>query len=197
MLEIYNSNQANRALNTYYDFVGNDELGNKELLILTLFAYEGTSSTPYIKRILGADPTSAIDSLCSKGFIRRIKNTGRTNNYEFIYKPQSAEVVSEKAMYVFSNALFNIGKYIKQYKITSWNNLASLVELPLKMNSNGTVDYTLELLSCIGGNKSNKIYNRNKLVKMGVIKKQGTSGEHVYRMNEHAFLLGGIEKELV
>ena len=46
------------------------------------------------------------------------------------------------------------------------------------------------MLNCIGGGKPNKIYNRQKLVKIGAIKGVGSSQTHTYRLNQHAYLLG-------
>ena len=36
MIDFYDSNKANRAINTYLDFVGSEQMENKELLILTM-----------------------------------------------------------------------------------------------------------------------------------------------------------------
>jgi len=36
MIDFYDSNKATRAINTYLDFAGSEEMENKELLILTL-----------------------------------------------------------------------------------------------------------------------------------------------------------------
>ena len=189
MIDFYDSNKANRAINTYLDFVGTDKVENKELLILTLVAYLEKTTQYYIKRVMGVDINSAVRKLADKGYITNERN-GKECSVKINYTPTNSEVFSESIMYVFSNALFNIGKYVKDFKITSWNTLASLVELPLNIGNNGYINYEYDMLNCIGGGKPNKIYNRQKLVKIGAIKGVGSSQTHTYRLNQHAYLLG-------
>ena len=189
MIDFYDSNKANRAINTYLDFVGTDKMENKELLILTLVAYLEKTTQYYIKRVMGVDINSAVRKLADKGYVTNERN-GKECSVKINYTPTNSEVFSESIMYVFSNALFNIGKYVKDFKITSWNTLASLVELPLNIGNNGYVSYDLNTLNCVGGNKANRVYHRTKLIKIGVLKGVGSSQTHTYRLNQHAYLLG-------
>ena len=126
MLEIYNSNCATRAINTFVDFAGTEKLLNKELLVLTLMAYKGTTTIPYLKKILTVGPEREVNNLIEQGYIVIDRAEGRTKYYKVVYKPVSSEVFSEKTMYTFCNALFNLGKYVRDYKLTSWNILASI-----------------------------------------------------------------------
>lgn len=190
MLEFYDSNSANRTINTYLDFAGSERMENKELLVLSIISYLGKTTCFYLSRVLGVSPHIQVNSLAAKGYIK-VEKQGRENHVEINYTPVSAKVYSDKIMYVFMNALFNIGKYTSDYNISSWNVLASIVELPLNIKNNGYVDYEYDLLKCIGGNKTNRSYNRVKLVKMGVIKRVGGSSQaHTYRLNQNAYLLG-------
>ena len=189
MIDFYESNKANRAINTYLDFVGTDKMENKELLILTLIAYLEKTTQYYIKRVMGVDINKAVLELARKGYITNERH-GQECSVIINYTPTNSQVFSDKIMYVFANALFNTGKYVKDYRITSWTTLASIVELPLNIGNNGYVQYDFDLLSCVGGGKPNKIYNRQKLTKIGAIKPVGSTQTHTYRLNQHAYLLG-------
>lgn len=189
MIDFYDSNKANRAINTYLDFAGSGKVETKELLILTLVAYLEKTTQYYIKRVVGADVNTAVRSLADKGYITNERN-GKECSVTINYTPTNSEVFSEDIMYIFANALFNVGKYIKDFKITSWSTIASIVELSLSAEHNGYVHYDYDLLNCIGGGKANKIYNRQKLTKIGVIKPIGSTQTHNYRLNQCAYLLG-------
>lgn len=189
MIDFYDSNKANRAINTYLDFVGSDKMENKELLVLTLVAYLEKTTQYYIKRVMGVDINAAVRSLADKGYITNERN-GKECSVRINYTPTNAEVFSDKVMYVFANALFNTGKYVKDYKITSWTTLASLVELPLNIDSKDVIHYEYDMLNCVGGGKPNKIYNRQKLTKIGAIRPIGSTQTHNYRLNQYAFLMG-------
>lgn len=190
MLEIYNSNCATRAINTFVDFAGTDKLLNKELLVLTLMAYKGTTTVPYLKKILTVGPDREINKLVEQGYVVIDRAEGRTKYYKVSYKPVSSEVFSESTMYTFCNALFNLGKYVRDYKLTSWNILASMVELPLHLSNTATVNYEPTAMKCISGNKANHLSVRNKLVKYGVIKESRSEGKDNYKLNQKAYFLG-------
>ena len=68
MLERYDSNRANRAINTYIDFA-NSEIENKELLVLTVISYLESTTCYYLKRVLGAAILPQVASLAEKGYI--------------------------------------------------------------------------------------------------------------------------------
>jgi len=189
MIDFYDSNKATRAINTYLDFAGSEEMENKELLILTLVAYLEKTTQYYIKRVVGADVNMIVRKLADKGYITN-ERKGKECSVKINYTPTNSQVFSESIMYVFANALFNIGKYLKDYKITSWTTLASIVELPLSIGNNGFIQYDYDLLSCVGGQKANKIYNRQKLTRIGAIKPVGSTQTHTYRLNQCAYLLG-------
>lgn len=190
MIEFYNSDSATRAANMFLDLTKNSDLNNKAVLVMTLIAYKGESSGTFLRKVFDVNLDLTLIELTKQNYIKIIRTEGRTKVYECVYSPKEVNVFSEDIMYVFSNALFNIGKYIRNYKISSWNILASIVELPLRISKNGAVPYEYDMLSCIGGDRPNKLTNRNRLVKIGVIKPIGSSQASNYRLNQHAYLLG-------
>ena len=191
MRDFYDSNKATRAINTYLDFVGTDKMENKELLMLTLIAYLEKTTQYYVKRVMGTDVNKFIISLANKGYITN-ERVGKECTVKINYTPKHSEVFSESVMYIFANALFNTGKYLKDYRITSWTTLAAIVELPLNIGNNGYIHYTQDTLKCVGGNKAKKDINRRKLVKIGAIKGVGSSQTGTYRLNQCAYLLGAV-----
>ena len=191
MLERYDSNRANRAINTYIDFA-NSEIENKELLVLTVISYLESTTCYYLKRVLGAAILPQVASLAEKGYISSEKR-GNERLVKINYIPVNAQVFSDKIMFAFVNALFNVGKYISDFKITSWKTLASIVELPTHMREDGVIKYDYDLLNCIGGNKANKSYHRKKLIDMGVMRRVGGSTQnHVYKLNQYTYFLGAV-----
>ena len=190
MIDFYNSDSATRAANMFLDLTKNSKLSNKEVLVMTLITYKGEVSGTFLRKVFGVNLDLALIELTKQNYIKVVRTEGRTKIYDRIYSPKEVNVFSENIMYIFSNALFNIGKYTKDYKISSWNILASIVELPLRISKNGFVPYEHDTLSCIGGRQPNKVTNRSKLVKIGVIKPVGSSQTSIYRLNQHAYLLG-------
>lgn len=192
MLEFYDSNKANRAINTYIDFANSEEMENKELLVLTAISYLENTTCFYLKRILGVNVLPQVMDLTEKGYVTS-ERSGNERKVQINYTPVNAQVFSDNIMYVFANALFNVGKYVGEYKVTSWNTLASIVELPIHIQKNGVVNYEYDLLGCIGGNKANKSYNRKKLIDIGVIRRvAGSTQNHSYKLNQQAYLLGAV-----
>lgn len=189
MREFYNSNSANRAINTYLDFSSSLDLSRKELLALVVIAYLGKTTQYYLSRVLSSTVSKQIKVLTSLNLITVEKITSE-KHITFTYTPKSTKVFSESIMYVFANALFNIDKYSTNYNISSWNILASIVELPLHLQKNGHVNIT-DNLQCIQGGSANKSTYKNKLVNIGVIKSAGGSTQSGnYRLNRNAYLLG-------
>ena len=192
MLDFYDSNRANRAINTYFDLVNTKDMEPKELVVITLAAYTERVTKHLAKKILGVACDTQLANLVKRGYLveKREQGFGAEKEYYFNYTPINAEVYPDNVMYVFSNALFNIGKYFRDYKITSWTLLAAIVEIATKVAKNGRIKYDHDSIDCVRGGKPNRIYNRKRLIEMGVIKLYGEQADHQYRVNQKAYLLG-------
>ena len=90
MIDFYESNKANRAINTYLDFVGTGKMENKELLILTLIAYLEKTTQYYIKRVMGVDINKAVLELARKGYITNERH-GQECYVIINYKPKNSK----------------------------------------------------------------------------------------------------------
>lgn len=187
MTEFYDSNSATRAINTYLTYA--KQLGNKDLVILTLIAYKGETNAKFIEKVTGANPFLSLQHLEELELLN-VNSSQRQYTYSLKNNVEGSKVFPESVMYVFANALFNVGTYFKKYKITQWNNIAAIIEAPLLTNKQSRVENFENEISCIGGNNYNKRCIKNTLVKIGVFKRRGEFRSPYYTLNKHAYLLG-------
>ena len=146
MTTFYDSDSATRAVNVYLDLATDSNLSARDLIILTLVAYKGETTTSYLENVLKSTMCSKMMDLTRKGYVKLVRKEGNSNYYSVAKEPESTAVVSDSVMYTFVNGLFNVGKYIKQYNITKWTTLLAIVELPLHLNNMSKVNYTTKTL---------------------------------------------------
>ena len=187
MTEFYDSNSATRAINTYLTYA--KKLGNKDLVLLTIIAYKGETDAKYIEKVTCANPFLTLQHL-EKLDLLHVDKSQKQYKYSLKEKVAGSKVFPENVMYVFTNALFNVGTYFKKYKITQWNNIAAIIEAPLLANKQSRVENFEQEVSCIGGNDYNKKCIKNVLVRIGVFKRRGERNSHYYTLNKHAYLMG-------
>lgn len=200
MLDFYDNVSATRAVSTFLTAIEQDkvQLSQKDILVLTLISYKGVTCVPFLSKVFGCDVTPNVKNLEKFGVAKVARKEGATKYYECTLLSTSSDVFSEDSMYIFANALFNIGKYVKEYEITSWSLLLSIVELPLHLTKETShVKLTLDSLKTFNGVRNNRLIHRRNLEKIGVTKAvDGKTPLHTdkpeYRLNKHAYLMGAI-----
>lgn len=197
---VFNKDRALQALKTFnwLNLNNNKEfkLKSKQIIVATLIAYNGATTKSFFKRAIpGKSIDDVIKVLLDAHIIRCVDENAKNKQYTLNVEPDIEVDVSESALYIFTNCLFNLDKYVTTYDIKSWNVLSSMIEIPQFLTvSNETFNYSLKDMNAAGGSICNRREIREQLEKIGVMKLVGqrTRGKEnsKFRLNKKAYLMG-------
>ena len=204
MLDIFSAESAKMAANVFMHILENekvrDELNNqpRKILLLTLVAYKGRTTRQFLSRLIPKGTNNVLlTELCKSGHLTYYREPGRETEYELgekFDKFAPKKYYSKPQLYFFTNALFNVSKYMTTYNITQWNTLLTIIEMSLKLDKTNTVELGAKNIQSIRGNDSNKHTTRKSLETMGFIQRVGRIGGGARQtrcaLNKYAYLLG-------
>lgn len=174
---------------------------NLGLILFPIMAYLGNFSIKDLKKYVPSLIDPVIQVAREKGLIKLVYRdcSAKENTWTYSFNVQqfmnmtgSSDIpsVSEDICYLFVNCLFNTSKYIKEFKISSWNVLSLALECTLKTGySSHYISLPNDHIRSVVGNAANKYCAKKTLVDYGFLKKHGKVNSE-FSLNRRAFLLG-------
>lgn len=196
---IYSQDKATRAIRVFESLISEKGQAilngsNKLLILLTTMAYYGKFKTEQIVKELGTFDNYTEDLL--KLGILTVDKSSKPHIFtchveKIITDEYKNETVSDDIGYLFTSALFNIGAYIKEYGIKSWNVFGLVLEAALHMGyASDSINLPTDDIKSVSGQDFNKSSTRKKLVDLGFLKQQGSGRFTSFMLNKRAYLLG-------
>lgn len=208
MKTVFKIEQAKKAYSVFNTLIEQAKsipnLKNKSIICATLIAYNGATTKDFLKKALpGKQVDDVIRTLTDCCIIEVVDDTAKNKQYTIteVVEQEAAKLnnklPSEQALFIFTNALYNLDVYIQKYNIQSWNALASILELPSHLLISSPVfSYSISEMISVPGKDFNKRQVRNSLVEMGLLKPAVTvkKGErnNKFKLNKRAYLLGTV-----
>lgn len=200
----FNKQKAEKAIWVFETILQDKkEVVNGKTLGLILFPIMAYMETFTIKELKQQVP-SLIDSIIKIAKDKKIikvvsSNSSKESTWTYAFDVQqfmsltgskNIPSVSEDICYLFTNCLFNMYKYIKEYKISSWNVLSLALECTLKTGySTNYISLPNDHIRSVVGNAANKYCIKKTLVDYGFLKKHEKVNSE-FSLNRRAFLMG-------